>query len=45
MLITIFKQGLKPKVKEELIYTTTITSTVNTLVNKAISINIKLYNL
>ena len=40
-----FRQGLKLKVKEELIHTTTITNTFNTLVNKAISINIKLYNL
>ena len=40
-----FRQGLKLKVKEELMRTTTITNTFNTLVNKAISINIKLYNL
>ena len=40
-----FRQGLKLKVKEELIRTATITNTFNILVNKAISINIKLYNL
>ena len=45
MLITMFRQGLKPKVKEELMRTAAITNTFNTLVNKAISINIKLYNL
>ena len=44
-LITIFKQGLKLKVKEELIRTATVTITFNTLVNKAININIKLYKL
>ena len=40
-----FRQGLKLKVKEELICTATTTNTFNALVNKAISINIKLYNL
>ena len=45
VLITMFRQGLKPKVKEELMRTAAITNTFNTLVNKAISINIKLYNL
>jgi hypothetical protein len=45
MLITIFKQGLKPKVKEELMQTAAVTNTFKLLINKAISINIKLYNL
>jgi hypothetical protein len=40
-----FKQGLKLKVKEELIRTTAITNTFDTLVNKAINIDIKLYKL
>ena len=40
-----FKQGLKLKVKEELMQTAAITNTFNTLVNKAITINIKLYKL
>ena len=40
-----FKQGLKLKVKEELMQTTTIINTFNALVNKAITINIKLYKL
>ena len=40
-----FRQGLRPKVKEELMRTTAKTNTFNALVNKAISINIKLYNL
>ena len=40
-----FKQGLKPKVKEELMRTAAVTNTFNTLVNKAININIKLYKL
>ena len=44
-LITMFKQGLKLKVKEELMRTATVTNTFNTLVNKAININIKLYKL
>ena len=40
-----FKQGLKLKVKEELMRTTAVTNTFNILVNKAININIKLYKL
>jgi hypothetical protein len=40
-----FKQGLKLRVKEELIRTTVVTNTFNTLVNEAININIKLYEL
>ena len=40
-----FKQGLKPRVKEELMRTTAVTDTFNTLVNEAININIKLYKL
>ena len=39
------RQGLKLKVKEELMRTAATTDTFNALVNKAISINIKLYNL
>ena len=45
MLITMFKQGLKLRVKEELIRTTVVTNTFNALVNEAININIKLYEL
>ena len=45
MLITMFKQGLKLRVKEELMRTATVTNTFNTLVNKAINISIKLYKL
>ena len=44
-LITMFRQGLKLKVKEELMRTAAITNNFNALVNKAISINIKLHNL
>lgn len=44
-LATIFKQGLKPRVKEELMRTTAQVKTFNKLVNKAININIKLYKL
>ena len=40
-----FKQGLKLRVKEELMRTAAVTNTFNTLVNKAININIKLYKL
>ena len=40
-----FKQGLKLKVKEELMCTAIVTNTFNVLVNKAININIKLYKL
>jgi hypothetical protein len=39
-----FKQGLKPKVKEELIQTAITTNTFKLLINKVISINVKLYN-
>ena len=45
MLITMFKQGLKLRVKEELMRTAAVTDTFDTLVNKAININIKLYEL
>ena len=45
MLITMFKQGLKLRVKEELMRTAAVTDTFDTLVNKAININIKLYKL
>ena len=40
-----FKQGLKLRVKEELMRTTAVTNTFNTLVNEAINIDIKLYEL
>jgi hypothetical protein len=40
-----FKQGLKPKVKEELMRTSASTNTLNKLINIAININIKLYKL
>ena len=40
-----FKQGLKLKVREELIRTTAVTNTFNTIVNEPININIKLYEL
>jgi hypothetical protein len=40
-----FRQGLKPKVKEELMQTAAATNTFNALVNKAININIKLQEL
>ena len=44
-LATMFKQGLKLRVKEELMRTAAVTNTFNPLVNKAININIKLYKL
>ena len=44
-LITIFKQGLKPQVKIELICTSASTNNLNNLINTAININIKLYKL
>ena len=44
-LATMFKQGLKPRVKEELMRAAAVTDTFNTLVNKAINIDIKLYEL
>jgi hypothetical protein len=40
-----FCQGLKPKVKEELMHTSASTDNVNNLINTAIKINIKLYKL
>ena len=40
-----FKQGLKPKVKEELMHTSASTKTLNNLINTAININVKLYKL
>ena len=40
-----FKQGLKPRVKEELMRTAAVTDTFDTLGNKAINIDIKLYEL
>ncbi|KAJ8110901.1 hypothetical protein OPT61_g6374 [Boeremia exigua] len=44
-LMTMFQQGLKPKVKEELMRTSASTKTLNQLINTAININIKLYKL
>ena len=44
-LATMFKQGLKPRVKEELMRTAAVTDTFDTLVNEAINIDIKLYEL
>ena len=40
-----FKQGLKPKVKEEIIRTSASTKTLKELINTVININIKLYKL
>jgi hypothetical protein len=44
-LITMFQQGLKPKVKEELMRTGASTNTLNELINTAIDINVKLFEL
>jgi len=44
-LMTMFKQGLKPKVKEELMRTAAVTDTFDTLVKEAINIDIKLHEL
>jgi hypothetical protein len=43
--MTMFKQGLKPKVKEELMRTAATTDTLESLVDEAISIDVKLYDL
>ena len=40
-----FRQGLKPKVKEELMRTSASTNTLNTFINTTIKINVKLYKL
>ena len=40
-----FCQGLKPKVKEELMCTSASTDTLDDLINTAIDINVKLYEL
>ena len=40
-----FRQGLKLQVKEELMRTGASTDTLNKLVNTAININVKLYEL
>ena len=40
-----FKQGLKPKVKEELMRTGASLNTLDALINKLININVKLYKL
>ena len=44
-LSTMFRQGLKPKIKEELMRTGASTDTFNALVNTAIDIDVKLYEL
>lgn len=44
-LMTMFRQGLKPKVKEELMRTAAATDTFDALVNEAINIDIKLQEL
>lgn len=44
-LMTMFRQGLKPKVKEELMRTGASTDTLDTLMNTAIDIDTKLYEL
>ncbi|OSS43292.1 hypothetical protein B5807_12133 [Epicoccum nigrum] len=44
-LITMFRQGLKLQVKEELMRTGASTDTLDELVNTAININVKLYEL
>lgn len=44
-LMTMFRQGLKPKVKEELMRTGASTDTLDTLINTAIEIDVKLYEL
>ena len=44
-LMTMFKQGLKPKVKEELMRTGASTDTLDTLINTAIEIDVKIYEL
>ena len=40
-----FRQGLKPQVKEELMRTGASTDTLDELVNTAINIDVKLYEL
>ena len=44
-LMTMFKQGLKPLVKTELMRTSASTNSLDNLINTAININIKLYEL
>jgi Retrotransposon gag protein/Zinc knuckle len=44
-LITMFRQGLKPKVKEELMRTGASTETLDELINTAIDIDVRLYEL
>ena len=43
--MTMFKQGLKLRVKEELMRTSASINTLNNLINTAIDINVKLYKL
>jgi hypothetical protein len=44
-LITMFKQGLKPQVKTELMRTGASTDNLDDLINTAINIDVKLYEL
>jgi hypothetical protein len=44
-LMTMFRQGLKPRVKEELMRTGASTDTLDELINTAIDIDVKLYEL
>ena len=44
-LMTMFKQGLKPLVKTELMRTGASTNSLDDLINTAININVKLYKL
>jgi hypothetical protein len=43
--MTMFQQGLKPKVKEELMRTSASVKTLNSLINIAININVWLQEL
>jgi hypothetical protein len=44
-LMTMFKQGLKPKIKEELMRTGASTDTLDDLINTSIEIDVKIYEL
>ena len=44
-LMTMFRQGLKPKVKEELMHTSARIDTLDDLINTAIDIDVSLYEL
>ena len=43
--MTMFCQGLKPKVKEELMHTSARIDTLDNLINTVIDINVSLYEL